>query len=93
MPTDPRPLVVLTSPLHPDGHALLESEARALVCEEETEAGFAEVAADAQGILFRIRPRCSQMAVQVAGEMLRVLRGERPIVLVNPDVWSRLGQR
>jgi D-3-phosphoglycerate dehydrogenase len=34
-----------------------------------------------------------QMAVQVAGEMLRVLRGEMPDVLVNPDVWPRLGQR
>jgi D-3-phosphoglycerate dehydrogenase len=32
-------------------------------------------------------------ALQVAGEMLRVLRGERPEVLVNPDVWPRLGQR
>lgn len=34
-----------------------------------------------------------QIAVQVAGEMLRVLRGERPDVLVNPDVWPRLGRR
>jgi D-3-phosphoglycerate dehydrogenase len=34
-----------------------------------------------------------QMAMQVAGEMLRVLRGERPDVLVNPDVWPRLGVR
>jgi len=34
-----------------------------------------------------------QMAVQVAGEMLRVLRGEKPEVLVNPEVWPRLGQR
>ena len=34
-----------------------------------------------------------QMAVQVAGEMLRVLKGQRPDVLVNPDVWSRLGLR
>jgi phosphoglycerate dehydrogenase-like enzyme len=31
--------------------------------------------------------------LQVAGEMLRVLRGERPDVLVNPDVWPRLGMR
>jgi D-3-phosphoglycerate dehydrogenase len=31
--------------------------------------------------------------LQVAGEMLRVLRGERPEVLVNPEVWPRLGQR
>jgi hypothetical protein len=25
--------------------------------------------------------------------MLRVLRGERPDVLANPDVWARLGRR
>ena len=31
--------------------------------------------------------------VQVAEEMLRVLRGEKPNVLVNPDVWPRLGVR
>jgi len=29
----------------------------------------------------------------VASEVLRVLRGERPEVLVNPDVWPRLGTR
>jgi D-3-phosphoglycerate dehydrogenase / 2-oxoglutarate reductase len=34
-----------------------------------------------------------QTSVQVASEMLRVLRGEKPDVLVNPDVWPRLGQR
>ena len=34
-----------------------------------------------------------QMAVQVAGAMIRVLRGERPDVLVNPEVWPRLGLR
>jgi len=32
-------------------------------------------------------------AMQVASEMLCVLRGERPEVLVNPDVWPRLRQR
>ncbi len=30
-----------------------------------------------------------QAALQVTGEMLRVLRGERPHVLANPDVWPR----
>jgi phosphoglycerate dehydrogenase-like enzyme len=34
-----------------------------------------------------------QAGLQVAGEMLRVLRGERPEVLVNPEVWPRLGMR
>src|SRR2546426_11813371 len=170
MATDPRPLIVLAGPIHPDGKALLEKEARVVVCEDETEAGLVKTAAEAQGILFRIRPRCTaslmgacqkpsaifintsrapvqderalfealtrgklaaagldvwedeptsrdnpmlnlqnvvcsshvagvtreatrQAAMQVSGEMLRVLRGERPDVLVNPDVWPRLGRR
>jgi D-3-phosphoglycerate dehydrogenase len=33
------------------------------------------------------------IGVQVVEEMLRVMRGERPEVLVNPDVWPRLGRR
>ena len=39
------------------------------------------------------REATRQAAMQVSGEMLRVLRGERPDVLVNPEVWARLGQR
>jgi phosphoglycerate dehydrogenase-like enzyme len=39
------------------------------------------------------REATRQAAMQVSSEMLRVLRGERPDVLVNPDVWPRLGQR
>jgi D-3-phosphoglycerate dehydrogenase len=31
------------------------------------------------------------MALQVTAEMLRVLRGEKPHVLGNPDLWPRLG--
>jgi len=27
----------------------------------------------------------------VTAEMLRVLRGEKPHVLANPDLWPRLG--
>jgi D-3-phosphoglycerate dehydrogenase / 2-oxoglutarate reductase len=32
-------------------------------------------------------------SLQVTGEMLRVLRGERPRILANPEVWPRPGQR
>jgi D-3-phosphoglycerate dehydrogenase len=39
------------------------------------------------------REATRQVSVQVAGEMLRVLRGERPEVLANPDVAGRLGLR
>ena len=31
------------------------------------------------------------MAMQVGAEMLRVLRGEKPHVLGNPDLWPKLG--
>ena len=31
--------------------------------------------------------------IQVTSEMLRVLGGERPHVLANPDVWPRVGIR
>ena len=31
-----------------------------------------------------------QIAVQVCEEILRVLRGEKPTVLGNPDLWPRL---
>jgi D-3-phosphoglycerate dehydrogenase len=39
------------------------------------------------------REATRQTGVQVASEMLRVLRGERPDVLVNPEVADRLGLR
>ena len=61
-----RPLVVLAGPIHPDGKALLEKEARVVVCEDETEAGLVKAAADAQGILFRIRPRCTESLAATA---------------------------
>jgi hypothetical protein len=30
------------------------------------------------------------MAMQVTAEMLRVLRGEKPHALGNPDLWPKL---
>src|SRR5436309_14345735 len=60
MSAEPGPLVVLAGPIHPDGKALLDKEARAAACEDETEAGLVKVAAEAQAILFRIRPDCTE---------------------------------
>jgi phosphoglycerate dehydrogenase-like enzyme len=39
------------------------------------------------------REASRQASLQVTGEMLRVLRGEKPDVLVNPEVGPRLGLR
>lgn len=60
MAADSRPLVVLAGPIHPAGHELLETEARVVVCEDLTEDGICAAAADAEGILFRIKPPCTE---------------------------------
>jgi len=39
------------------------------------------------------REATARASVQVTSEMLRVLRGEKPNVLVNPEVGPRLGLR
>ena len=52
MSPDSRPLVVLAGAIHPDGRALLETEAQVIICDEESEEPFVKAAADAAGILF-----------------------------------------
>src|SRR5256885_11817785 len=89
--TTERPLIVLAGPIHPDGQALLEKEARVVVCEDETEAGLAKAAAEAQGILFRIRPNCSA-SLMAACKHLRVV-GRHGVGLDTVDIpaATRLG--
>ena len=91
MAADSRPLVVLAGPINPDGRALLEKEARVVVCEDETEAGLAKAAAEAQGILFRIRPNCSA-SLMAACKQLRVV-GRHGVGLDTVDIpaATRLG--
>src|SRR5712691_7307687 len=91
MATDPRPLIVLAGPIHPDGKALLEKEARVVVCEDETETGLLKAAADAQGILFRIRPRCTE-SLMAACRALKVV-GRHGVGLDTVDIpaATRLG--
>src|SRR2546426_1156872 len=84
MPTDPRPLIVLAGPIHPDGKALLEKEVRVVVCEDETEAGLVKTAAEAQGILFRVRPRCTE-SLMGACQKLKVV-GRHGVGLDTVDI-------
>src|SRR5213596_3702743 len=90
MPTD-RPLVVLAGPIHPAGRANLETEARVVVCDDETEAGFLSVAADADGLLFRIRPSCTE-SLMAACKQLKVV-GRHGVGLDTVDIpaATRLG--
>jgi D-3-phosphoglycerate dehydrogenase len=72
MSADARPLVVLSEPIHPDGHALLASEARVAVCPGDTEAAMIGVATEAQGILFLLKPACTE-SLMAACPQLRVV--------------------
>src|ERR687892_2093429 len=86
-----RPLVVLAGPIHADGHANLEREARVVVCDDETEAGLVRVAAEAQGILFRAKPRCTA-SLMAACKRLKVV-GRHGVGLDTVDIpaATRLG--
>src|SRR5262249_35053266 len=59
MSADSRPLVVVSAPLHKDAVAMLERECRVIITDDPTEEGMIKTAAEAQGILFRGRPRSS----------------------------------
>src|SRR5712671_1238808 len=91
MATDPRPLIVLAGPIHPDGKALLEKEARVVVCEDETEAGLVKAAAEAQGILFRIRPRCTESLMGACQKLKVVGRHGVGLDTVDIPAATRLG--
>ena len=89
--TADRPLVVLAGPIHADGRANLETGARVVVCDDETEAGLLKVAAEAQGILFRTKPRCTE-SLMAACKQLKVV-GRRGVGLDTVDIpaATRLG--
>ncbi len=79
-----RPLVVLAGNIDPAGRAVLDREARVIVCDEESEAPFVKVAADADGILFRVRPRCTE-SLMAACTKLRVV-GRHGVGLDTVDI-------
>ena len=79
-----RPLVILAGPINAAGHANLEREARVVLCEDETEAGFIKVAAQAQGILFRTKPRCTE-SLMAACKNLKVV-GRHGVGLDTIDI-------
>src|SRR6266481_1189274 len=67
-----KPLVILAGPIHADGVKQLESEARVIVSNEESEAGMVKVAQEASGILFRAKPLCTR-SLMAACKQLKVV--------------------
>src|SRR6266545_4513040 len=91
MAIDPRPLIVLAGPIHPDGHANLETGARVVVCTDESEAGLVKIAAEAHGILFRIRPRCTESLMAACPQLKVVGRHGVGLDTVDIPAATRLG--
>jgi D-3-phosphoglycerate dehydrogenase len=91
MAADSRPLVVLAGPIHPDGHAQLETQARVVVCEEQTEAGLVAAAADAAGILFRTKPRCTRSLMAACPKLVVVGRHGVGLDTVDIPAATTLG--
>ena len=86
-----RPLVVLAGAIHPAGRANLETEARVVVCDDETEAGFLKVAADADGLLFRAKPRCTESLMAVCKRLKVVGRHGVGLDTVDIPAATKLG--
>src|SRR3989442_12986738 len=91
MPADPRPLVVVSAPLHKDAVAILERECRVIVTEDPTEEGMIKTAAEAQGILFRGRPRSSASLMEACKRLKVVGRHGVGLDSVDIPAATRLG--
>src|SRR5438445_1112575 len=91
MAADSRPLIVLAGPIHPDGKALLESEARVVLTDDETESGMIKIAADADGILFRVRPRCTESLMAACKKLKVVGRHGAGLDTIDIPAATRLG--
>lgn len=91
MTSDSRPLVVVSGPLHRDARALLEGEARVVMTDDPTEEGMMKTAAEAQGILFRIRPGCTGALLQACRKLKVVGRHGVGLDTVDIPTATRLG--
>jgi D-3-phosphoglycerate dehydrogenase len=91
MPNDTRPFIVLGGAIHPEGLALLEKAARVVVTNEEDEAAFVKVAADADGILLRSKPRCSHSLMAALPKLRVIGRHGVGLDIVDIPAATRLG--
>jgi D-3-phosphoglycerate dehydrogenase / 2-oxoglutarate reductase len=91
MASKEKPLIVLAGPIHHEGKALLETEARVMVCHDETEGGLAAAARDARGILFRIKPPCTESLMAACPQLKVVGRYGVGLDTVDLAAATRLG--
>lgn len=87
----PRPLVVLAGPIHPDAEALLEIEARVVLSSHVTEEGLVGDAGEADGVLFRIRPNCTESLMRACRRLRVIGRHGVGLDTVDLPAATRLG--
>ena len=88
---EPRPFVVIAGAIHPDAVANLESGARVEITEDQSEAGMVKTAAQADGILFRIRPACTESLMAACKKLKVVGRYGAGLDTVDMPAATRLG--
>jgi len=91
MATDQRPLVVLAGPIHPAGTELLKTEARVVISEDLSEDGIVAAARDAEAILFRIQPPCTERLMAACPKLKVVGRYGVGLDTVDLPAATRLG--
>jgi D-3-phosphoglycerate dehydrogenase len=91
MAADPRPLVVVGGPIHPDGRALLESEARVAFSGPVGEAEMIRAAGEAAGILFFLEPACTERLMAACPRLKVIGRYGAGLDTIDMPAASRLG--
>jgi D-3-phosphoglycerate dehydrogenase len=91
MTTDREPLVVVCGQIHPDGIRLFESEARVTIVDDLTEDGVIRAAQDAEAILFRMKPNCTERLMAACPRLRCVGRHGVGLDTVDLDAATRLG--
>jgi D-3-phosphoglycerate dehydrogenase len=91
MAAESRPLVVVAGPIPEAGRALLETEARVVVRGDLTEEAMAGVAAEAAGILFFLKPACTERLMAACPALKVVGRYGAGLDTIDIPAASRRG--
>ena len=91
MTTKGTPLVVVGGTIHPAGMALLEREARVVIPDDLSEDGVIRAAQEAEAILFRVRPSCTERLMASCPRLKVVGRHGVGLDTVDLAAATRLG--
>ncbi len=91
MATDQKPLVVVGGAIHPAGIDLLKTEARVVIPADLSEAGVIAAAQEAEAILFRIMPHCTEHLMASCPKLKVVGRYGVGLDTVDLPAATRLG--